>query len=120
MKAADNKEVRVDDNQSVYPPLNEAEQSLPYINPPPYPGLPQAPSAPGISQVTPERAATPMPATISAVNLEQSVGPNPTRVTCKSCYQNVTTRISRNPTIRTHLIALLFCVFGLWFCACLP
>ncbi|XP_059060203.1 lipopolysaccharide-induced tumor necrosis factor-alpha factor homolog [Achroia grisella] len=116
MKPEENKEEHVPESQPVYPTLNEAD-------PPPYPGLlPSRPASPGgivLYQVTPERVVTPI-ALASTVIVDQPLGPTPSTLICRSCHQETTTRVRRNPTIRTHLMAILLCVFGLWFCACLP
>ncbi|XP_034110361.1 lipopolysaccharide-induced tumor necrosis factor-alpha factor homolog [Drosophila albomicans] len=47
-------------------------------------------------------------------------GPEPQDVQCPYCHNYTRTRVSYRPNSRTHLIALLLCLFQLWCCVCLP
>ncbi|KAH8390084.1 hypothetical protein KR200_006776 [Drosophila serrata] len=47
-------------------------------------------------------------------------GPEPMDIQCPYCHNHVRTRISYKPNSRTHLIALLLCLFQLYCCVCLP
>ncbi|XP_067634288.1 lipopolysaccharide-induced tumor necrosis factor-alpha factor homolog [Eurosta solidaginis] len=46
------------------------------------------------------------------------VGPEPTVVTCHNCHKRVTTSVDYAASTKTHLLALLLCIFGLCPCAC--
>ncbi|XP_030388005.1 lipopolysaccharide-induced tumor necrosis factor-alpha factor homolog [Scaptodrosophila lebanonensis] len=45
------------------------------------------------------------------------VGAEPSSVICPSCHQQVTTRTEPRTTTKTHLIALILCLFGCCPCA---
>ncbi|KNC27328.1 hypothetical protein FF38_07247 [Lucilia cuprina] len=47
-------------------------------------------------------------------------GPHPIDVLCPYCHNYSRTRLRFKPTSRTHLIALLLCLFQLYCCICLP
>ncbi|KAH8370979.1 hypothetical protein KR093_005868 [Drosophila rubida] len=47
-------------------------------------------------------------------------GPEPQDVQCPYCHNYTRTRVSYRPNSRTHLIALLLCLFQLYCCVCLP
>ncbi|XP_047989527.1 lipopolysaccharide-induced tumor necrosis factor-alpha factor-like [Leguminivora glycinivorella] len=81
--------------------------------PPPYSGYPPGPPGPPPVQVTHV-----VPGAV--IIQHQIVGPDSTLITCRSCHQSVITRIDRRPSTRTHVIALLLCLFGFWPCVCLP
>ncbi|XP_055319438.1 lipopolysaccharide-induced tumor necrosis factor-alpha factor homolog isoform X2 [Sitodiplosis mosellana] len=55
----------------------------------------------------------------TAVNVI-TVGPESSRVTCPSCYASVQTKVENESTTRTHIVALLLCVFLCWPCVCVP
>uniref|UniRef100_A0A0A1X465 Lipopolysaccharide-induced tumor necrosis factor-alpha factor homolog n=1 Tax=Zeugodacus cucurbitae TaxID=28588 RepID=A0A0A1X465_ZEUCU len=48
------------------------------------------------------------------------LGPEPTYVTCPGCHVTKVTRIGYEPNGRTHLMAAILCIVGLWCCVCLP
>ncbi|XP_013108737.2 lipopolysaccharide-induced tumor necrosis factor-alpha factor homolog [Stomoxys calcitrans] len=48
------------------------------------------------------------------------LGPEPVYLTCPACHVQKLTRIEFEPSSRTHLMAALLCLFGLWCCVCLP
>ncbi|XP_037955911.1 lipopolysaccharide-induced tumor necrosis factor-alpha factor homolog [Teleopsis dalmanni] len=48
------------------------------------------------------------------------LGPEPVYLTCPACHIQKLTRIEYEPSSRTHLMAALLCVLGLWCCVCLP
>ncbi|XP_055378377.1 lipopolysaccharide-induced tumor necrosis factor-alpha factor-like [Condylostylus longicornis] len=48
------------------------------------------------------------------------VGPGPSQVTCSSCRATIITQVEYEASTKTHLFALLLCLFGLWPCVCLP
>ncbi|XP_041972912.1 lipopolysaccharide-induced tumor necrosis factor-alpha factor homolog [Aricia agestis] len=52
--------------------------------------------------------------------VETPMGAHPTPYTCRSCNQQIVTRIERKNVMKTHLFALLLCVFGCWPCVCIP
>ncbi|XP_071446542.1 mucin-2-like isoform X1 [Hetaerina americana] len=87
----------------------------PQTQPPPY-----APPAP---QAYPEPAPQPYgftanpPPTTSTVTVIQVptgtiLGPMSTCVTCPSCHAVVHTRVDHEPSSRTHMFAVLLCIFG--------
>ncbi|XP_017077509.1 lipopolysaccharide-induced tumor necrosis factor-alpha factor homolog [Drosophila eugracilis] len=47
-------------------------------------------------------------------------GPEPMDVQCPHCHNYARTRVSYRPNSRTHLIALILCLFQLYCCVCLP
>ncbi|XP_001976272.3 lipopolysaccharide-induced tumor necrosis factor-alpha factor homolog [Drosophila erecta] len=47
-------------------------------------------------------------------------GPEPMDVQCPYCHNFARTRVSFKPNSRTHLIALILCLFQLYCCVCLP
>ncbi|XP_047535527.1 lipopolysaccharide-induced tumor necrosis factor-alpha factor homolog [Vanessa atalanta] len=48
------------------------------------------------------------------------MSPNPSPYVCRSCNQQIITRVERTPSLRTHLFALMLCILGCWPCVCLP
>ncbi|XP_076171163.1 lipopolysaccharide-induced tumor necrosis factor-alpha factor homolog [Ptiloglossa arizonensis] len=42
------------------------------------------------------------------------------RVRCSSCHADISTSIETEANMKTHMIALLLCVFGFWCCAPCP
>ncbi|XP_067632212.1 lipopolysaccharide-induced tumor necrosis factor-alpha factor homolog [Eurosta solidaginis] len=67
----------------------------------------------------PNASATQQPVVI----IQQHVlplGPEPTTVTCPACHITKLTRIDYEPSARTHLMAAILCIVGLWCCVCLP
>ncbi|XP_073962969.1 lipopolysaccharide-induced tumor necrosis factor-alpha factor homolog [Choristoneura fumiferana] len=48
------------------------------------------------------------------------VGPQPTNLTCPSCRASIVTRLEHNATAKTHIIALVLCLFLCWPCVCVP
>ncbi|KPJ20400.1 Lipopolysaccharide-induced tumor necrosis factor-alpha factor [Papilio machaon] len=48
------------------------------------------------------------------------VGPDPTRLTCSSCGATIISRVERKATTKTHIIALVLCLFLCWPCVCVP
>ncbi|KAF5295456.1 hypothetical protein FQR65_LT10444 [Abscondita terminalis] len=40
-------------------------------------------------------------------------GPHPQPTTCYSCHQQTTTKIISEPSIKTHLMAIVLCLFGM-------
>lgn len=40
-----------------------------------------------------------------------NVGPDPTRIQCPSCKSDVVTKVTHKATTKTHLMAVLLCVF---------
>ncbi|KAH8401838.1 hypothetical protein KR009_008207 [Drosophila setifemur] len=47
-------------------------------------------------------------------------GPEPQDILCPHCHNYARTRVSYKPNSRTHLIALVLCLFQLYCCVCLP
>ncbi|XP_047989386.1 lipopolysaccharide-induced tumor necrosis factor-alpha factor homolog isoform X2 [Leguminivora glycinivorella] len=78
--------------------------------PPPYSGYPPGPPPVQVTHVV----------TPGAVIIQQTVGPDLTHTTCRSCHQNIVTRVERKASTRTHIFAGLLCLFGCWCCVCCP
>ncbi|XP_059611210.1 lipopolysaccharide-induced tumor necrosis factor-alpha factor homolog [Phlebotomus argentipes] len=49
-----------------------------------------------------------------------AVGPSSTGIVCPSCRLSVMTNVRTESTTRTHVIAILLCVFLCWPCVCVP
>ncbi|XP_049865433.1 lipopolysaccharide-induced tumor necrosis factor-alpha factor homolog [Pectinophora gossypiella] len=49
-----------------------------------------------------------------------AVGPQPSTLVCPSCRATVQTRVDRKATTKTHIIALVLCLFLCWPCVCVP
>ncbi|OXU32014.1 lipopolysaccharide-induced tumor necrosis factor-alpha factor isoform X2 [Nasonia vitripennis] len=45
------------------------------------------------------------------------LGPDPQTMTCPYCAATITTSIETSPSMKTHLMALLLCLFACWPCA---
>ncbi|XP_059612796.1 lipopolysaccharide-induced tumor necrosis factor-alpha factor homolog [Phlebotomus argentipes] len=56
----------------------------------------------------------------TTIIMPPQVGPDPTMITCPSCHSTVVTRMEYEPNTRTHICALLLCVFCCWPCVCVP
>ncbi|EDW09066.1 lipopolysaccharide-induced tumor necrosis factor-alpha factor homolog [Drosophila mojavensis] len=65
-----------------------------------------------------------VPTTANVVIIQQqappAVGPDPCYVCCPHCQVRGLTRIEYSPSVRTHCMAALLCIVGLWCFACLP
>ncbi|XP_063911096.1 lipopolysaccharide-induced tumor necrosis factor-alpha factor homolog [Zophobas morio] len=48
------------------------------------------------------------------------LGPNPQHMICPSCHAQITTSVKTEPNTKTHLFALLLCLFQCWLCCCIP
>uniref|UniRef100_A0A453YNQ1 LITAF domain-containing protein n=1 Tax=Anopheles funestus TaxID=62324 RepID=A0A453YNQ1_ANOFN len=49
-----------------------------------------------------------------------ATGPEPTRVFCPSCKADIVTTTEPQSNTKTHIYALLLCLFLCWPCVCLP
>ncbi|KAJ8925139.1 hypothetical protein NQ315_001321 [Exocentrus adspersus] len=49
-----------------------------------------------------------------------ALGPQPTSATCPSCHAQIVTTVETEATTKTHLFALLLCLFGCYPCCCIP
>ncbi|KAL1516818.1 hypothetical protein ABEB36_000670 [Hypothenemus hampei] len=49
-----------------------------------------------------------------------SLGPDPARMTCPYCHANIVTSVESEANSKTHLFAILLCLFICWPCVCLP
>ncbi|XP_022899730.1 lipopolysaccharide-induced tumor necrosis factor-alpha factor homolog [Onthophagus taurus] len=85
------------------------------LNPPEYTPHPQHPPPLGFVPPQPHVQTT-------TVVMEQAVhfGPKCQNVTCPQCRHQILTRTESKSTTRTHLYALLLCLFGCWPCVCIP
>lgn len=50
--------------------------------------------------------------TVMPMMVTQQMSPRPVIMTCKSCHAEITTRVDRRPTWRTHFFAGLLCLIG--------
>ncbi|XP_026313840.1 lipopolysaccharide-induced tumor necrosis factor-alpha factor homolog [Hyposmocoma kahamanoa] len=99
----------------IYPNIPPNPDNLPPQYGTPYPPQ-QYPSAPvhtGPGEVIVQNV-------VSPVVVSRPVGPKPSRTTCPSCRAEVVTSVKYAPTTKTHLIAILLCIFGCWCCVCIP
>ncbi|XP_065369149.1 uncharacterized protein LOC135961569 isoform X2 [Calliphora vicina] len=112
-----------DPNKRVYPaaPLEEsvvAAQQQPLIEPKSVPQPPQPPHPPTYEQAigasTP--AVTAGPNVVVVTQPVSPYGPHPIDVQCPYCHNYSRTRLRHKPTSRTHLIAVLLCLFQSYFC----
>ncbi|BFG06385.1 lipopolysaccharide-induced tumor necrosis factor-alpha factor homolog [Drosophila madeirensis] len=93
----------------------------------PYPPQPQPPSyeqAVHVSGPAPVRVqvqgAQPPPVVIIQHQAALPVGPDASFITCPHCHVQKLTRVEYAPSVRTHCMAALLCLIGLWCFACLP
>ncbi|XP_008553920.1 lipopolysaccharide-induced tumor necrosis factor-alpha factor homolog [Microplitis mediator] len=43
-------------------------------------------------------------------------GPETARVNCPHCHADISTRVETQANVKTHIIALLLCLFQCWIC----
>ncbi|XP_066247642.1 lipopolysaccharide-induced tumor necrosis factor-alpha factor homolog [Euwallacea similis] len=48
------------------------------------------------------------------------VGPNPMPTVCPFCHSSIVSTVETEANTKTHLFALLLCVFGCWPCCLIP
>ncbi|XP_029665904.1 lipopolysaccharide-induced tumor necrosis factor-alpha factor homolog isoform X2 [Formica exsecta] len=83
-----------------HPPQPGFNTSMPYPYPqPPPPPPPQQPSI---------------------IITNQSFGSESQPMVCPHCHANISTRVETEATMKTHLMALLLCLFVCWPCAPCP
>lgn len=46
------------------------------------------------------------------IHHNQRLGPESTKVTCPSCKMEIHTKVEYTPTMKTHIMAILLCIFG--------
>ncbi|XP_063530673.1 lipopolysaccharide-induced tumor necrosis factor-alpha factor homolog isoform X1 [Cydia strobilella] len=107
------------------PPPYTYHPQLAYPHPPqvantgyPHPtaGYPHPQAGPTVHPTAPGATVIAGPTII----VQTVVGPESTRTTCRNCNAQISTRIDRKPTMKTHLMAALLCVLGCWCCVCVP
>ncbi|XP_015437963.1 PREDICTED: lipopolysaccharide-induced tumor necrosis factor-alpha factor homolog isoform X2 [Dufourea novaeangliae] len=96
------------------------DKSMPYSPPPPpppgfmpgsgYGGPPLPPSPPGNHEGQPN---------VVIIGAPQ-FGPESQRLTCPHCQASISTHVEKESNTKTHLFALVLCIFGLWCCAPCP
>ncbi|EDV37036.1 uncharacterized protein Dana_GF11636 [Drosophila ananassae] len=115
--------------ERVYPatPLEAPKGSGEVESPPEHQQLLTPPAPPSYDQATGTPAETTGPAPTTTTTHHTVVvvpsspyGPEPMDVQCPHCHNYARTRISYKPNSRTHLIALILCLFQLYCCVCLP
>ncbi|XP_063240053.1 lipopolysaccharide-induced tumor necrosis factor-alpha factor homolog [Bacillus rossius redtenbacheri] len=62
----------------------------------------------------------PQQPTVVIVGGGAGLGSASTTIQCPSCHATVKTRVEREATTRTHLIALVMCLFVCWPCCLFP
>ncbi|KAH8370385.1 hypothetical protein KR093_003252 [Drosophila rubida] len=81
------------------------------------------PQPPSYEQATHVQVLQPATATQVIVIQQEApptVGPDACFVTCPHCHVRKLTRIEYSPGVRTHCMAGVLCLVGLWCFACLP
>ncbi|XP_033329851.2 lipopolysaccharide-induced tumor necrosis factor-alpha factor homolog [Megalopta genalis] len=86
--------------------------------PPPAPGFATGPTPPPSYGAPPPHYNDGQPSVI--VVGSQQFGPESQRMTCPRCRAEISTRVETESNTKTHLFALLLCVFGLWCCVPCP
>ncbi|CAH1967991.1 unnamed protein product [Acanthoscelides obtectus] len=79
-------------------------------NPPP----PYSPAPPGFVPPPTENI------NITMATQPIALGPGPTTLTCPHCHARVTTTVKTTANTKTHIIALILCLFVLVPCVCIP
>ncbi|CAB3258140.1 unnamed protein product [Arctia plantaginis] len=95
--------------------------------------VPRPMNPPAYSEFPPEKTTMQMPSVVISPPLIQTntpiivpvvvgrqMGPKPASLSCPSCHAQITTRVERKTTTKTHLFALLLCFLGCWCCVCVP
>ncbi|EDW02644.1 lipopolysaccharide-induced tumor necrosis factor-alpha factor homolog [Drosophila grimshawi] len=116
MDSAQPKTMTVLPKDDVSEEVHETEQQH-LLMPPAPPSYDQATTTP--AQTTGPGATTATQHTVIVVP-SSPYGPEPQDVQCPYCHNFTRTRVSYRPNSRTHLIALLLCLFQLYCCVCLP
>lgn len=100
------------------------------LAPPPYPGFsvesshadnspgqsntnyypPPPAGRPNVTVVYPNNTAGVQ--TSATVVVAKDMGPVPTVTVCPSCNEQIRTRVKRVPSMRTHVLAVLLCIFA--------
>ncbi|XP_030766180.1 lipopolysaccharide-induced tumor necrosis factor-alpha factor homolog [Sitophilus oryzae] len=58
--------------------------------------------------------------TVIVTTAPRPLGPNPAHTTCPYCHADIITSVETEASTKTHLFALLLCLFVCWPCVCLP
>ncbi|KAH0535465.1 cell death-inducing p53-target protein 1 homolog [Cotesia glomerata] len=95
----------------IYPNLPQPDFSQP---PYPYPTAPEVPPPPPYTSEPLQTTAEPV---VTLVQPAVNYGPESMHVTCPHCRAEISTRVETEPNLKTHMIALLLCLFQCWFCA---
>ncbi|XP_014298785.1 cell death-inducing p53-target protein 1 homolog [Microplitis demolitor] len=85
---------------------------------PPYPS--SQPTAPEIPLPPPYTAEAQPPQQQPVVTLIQpsiNYGSQAMTIICPHCHANITTKVETEANLKTHIVALLLCLFQCWFCA---
>ncbi|XP_032665300.1 lipopolysaccharide-induced tumor necrosis factor-alpha factor homolog [Odontomachus brunneus] len=78
------------------------------------------PPAPGFVPPPPYDAQQQQQPVQHVIVVSGGFGPETQRMTCPQCHANISTRVESEANTKTHLMALLLCIFGLWCCAPCP
>jgi lipopolysaccharide-induced tumor necrosis factor-alpha factor len=102
-------------------------------NPPPYsaaaPGM-SSPPPPGMAApppgIKPSYSSPPYPETQPPTQVIIThgpvvhFGPTPQTLICPSCHAQISTSVQTEPNTKTHLFALILCLFQCYCCCCIP
>ncbi|XP_018336797.1 lipopolysaccharide-induced tumor necrosis factor-alpha factor homolog [Agrilus planipennis] len=90
--------------------------------PPPYTATAGGPPPPGF--VSPPGYVPPPPTHATTVIVTAPppgpFGPGSKVMVCPYCHSQISTKVVTEATTKTHLFALLLCLFVCWPCVCLP
>ncbi|KAJ8724905.1 hypothetical protein PYW07_015863 [Mythimna separata] len=100
--------------QGMPPPYTAEPPPPPPVTNPSYPYPPPPMATAPVQGVVFQTSPAYVPVVVTAM-----MGPKPASVTCRSCNQQIVTRVETKPSTKTHLFALLLC-FVFWPCVCLP
>ncbi|XP_039746283.1 lipopolysaccharide-induced tumor necrosis factor-alpha factor homolog [Pararge aegeria] len=115
----------MDNNPGVQAHVYPGPDPPPYSGPAPgssypaYAGYPVT-NQPHVTVVHPNTTIMQGATVIPAVIVTNNMAPGPTPYVCRSCNQQIVTRVERIPSMRTHLCAVLLCLIGFWPCVCVP
>ncbi|XP_059469576.1 lipopolysaccharide-induced tumor necrosis factor-alpha factor-like [Neocloeon triangulifer] len=101
------------------PPYPPAGAPIGFVQQPLYPA-PPAPSQGPTVVVGSNPVAGGQPATVVTTVIHLPLPPKSSRYSCPSCKADIKTRVDHKSGTKTHIIALLLCLFGLWCCAPIP
>lgn len=91
--------------------------------PPPYTenAMPQQqPPPPGFTHPPPQAHHAQSTVFVTMPTVPVHIGPESSVMMCPHCHHQVSTTVVSEPNTKTHLFALLLCLFVCWPCCCVP